>query len=361
MNHERVPTRKERRNLLWLLYVALGLLGVWLMLRFVFPWLAPFLFALLMARFIEPCVLWLAKRTGWRRGICAVLCSLLALAIGFLFIGFLISRLIGAMGAFAEDLPNLMGQAAETLSWMERSFNRYVAAAPMETQAMIQTVIDGIAAMADELPGRMSTYLFNSATTIASAFPRIIFVVLTYIIALVFISASYPQIMGFIARQIPPKWRERGQEFRQGFTKTLGKWLKAQGILILVAFVLLAIAFFILGVRHWYLVAFLVALIDALPVLGVGTVLIPWAMISLITGDFAHAVGLIVTYGVVSLTHHILGARLVGAQLGLHPVATLIAMYIGFSAAGVLGLLVFPFLLLFVKKCHDEGLLKLWK
>ncbi len=98
----------------------------------------------------------------------------------------------------------------------------------------------------------------------------------------------------------------------------------------------------ILKVPYALLLAGIVAIIDALPILGTGTVLLHWALVALITGNGALALGLVLTYGTVSLVRSVLEPKLVGQGISLHPVATLLAMYVGFSACGVLGMVLFP-------------------
>ena len=102
-------------------------------------------------------------------------------------------------------------------------------------------------------------------------------------------------------------------------------------------------------------------MIDALPVLGTGTVLIPWALIALAAGQPVRAVTLLAVYGVVSLVRSFLEPKLVGRQLGLHPLATLMAMYVGFSCIGIPGMLLFPMALLVLRQLDASGSLRLWK
>ena len=115
--------------------------------------------------------------------------------------------------------------------------------------------------------------------------------------------------------------------------------------------------------RHPYalLLAFLIAFIDALPVFGTGTVLIPWALLSCITGRVPYGIALAALYAVIALVRSVMEPKLVAAQAGLPPLAALVAMYVGFCALGVAGMLLFPLALLFIKQLHDAGLLHLWK
>lgn len=352
---------KQQRMLTWIAYAALAVGAMFLLFRFLLPWLAPFLLAFLTAHLIEPIVRFLMKRGKLQRGFACVVCSILVLALMITMVGFLIGRLLSGISSFVQNLPDLVGQMSYGFSQMDGAIHRFVIAAPVETQDIIQSAIDGFTAMVTELPAALSTRLLGVVASMATGFPRLFLFTITYAIGVLFISIGYPQVTAFIRRQIPDKWRERARTLRQDIAQTMIKWCRAQVMLIGVTFVLLTISFLILRIPYALLLAVLIAIIDALPVLGTGTVLIPWAILSALGGDVTLGVGLGITYGLVSITHSFMEPRLVGGQLGLHPVATLMAMYIGFASVGVVGMITFPFLLILLKQFHDRGHLRLWK
>lgn len=352
---------KHQKILTWVLYAALGLLGLWAGFRFVLPWAAPFLLALLTARLIEPLVRLLIRKWKMKRAFAAILCSALTLALMLTLVGLGISQAMNGASNVAQNLPDIAAELGYLFSRVERRLYHFVIAAPVETQAMIQTAIDSVTTMFEEMPNELSSVLLSFATSVAAAFPRVFLFVLTYAISVLFMSMSYPQVIGFLLRQIPLRWHDKLRRLRQDLRGTFIKWLKAQAKLIGVTFVILTVAFFVLRVNHALLFAALIAVIDALPVLGTGTVLIPWAILSLVSGDVTLGAGLAITYGLVSITHSVMEPRFVGQQLGLHPVATLMAMYLGFRVIGVFGMITFPMLLLFVKQIHDQGHIRLWR
>ena len=132
---------------------------------------------------------------------------------------------------------------------------------------------------------------------------------------------------------------------------------QAQGLLMLITFGELAAGFLLLRVELSLLLAGLVALVDALPVFGTGTVLLPWAVLALLGGDVRMSVGLLVLYSVISLVRSLLEPRLVGARVGLPPLAALVCMYVGFQALGVLGMLLAPLAAVLARQLWDSGLL----
>ena len=115
----------------------------------------------------------------------------------------------------------------------------------------------------------------------------------------------------------------------------------------------------LLGLRYALLLAVLTAVIDALPVLGAGTVLLPWAVYDLLTGNVPLALGLAITYAAVTVLRSAIQAKLLGDQLGLHPLASLAAIYAGWTLWGVMGMLLFPILAICVKQALPG--LELWR
>jgi len=352
---------KREKLISFILYGAVGAGILWLAVRFVLPWALPFLLALLTARLMEPGVRFLMRKIHVKRSFAAVVCSVAMLLIISSLISLAVNQALNGVSSLAQNLPDMVSRMGHLFSRLELALYRFVIAAPVETQAMIQTAIYGVRAAAEELPGTLSSALLSFAADAATAFPRFFLFILTYAISVLFISLSYPQVTAFLLRQIPAKWHERVRGFGQDLLQTLIKWLRAQLMLIAVTFVLLTLAFLILGIPYGILLAALIALIDALPVLGTGTVLIPWALISFLGGDASLGIGLALTYGLVSITHSIMEPRFVGNQLGLHPLATLMAMYLGFRLIGVLGMISFPLGFILLKQFHDQGYVRLWR
>ena len=142
---------------------------------------------------------------------------------------------------------------------------------------------------------------------------------------------------------------------------TFWKWLKAESILCLVTFCMLLIGFLYLRLDYALLTAVVVAVIDALPVLGTGTVLIPWSVFHLLLGSAPKGLALLALYAIILLVRSLLEPRLMAAQVGLPSLTALLAMYLGFCLFGVGGMLLLPVALLFVKQLQDGGFIRLWK
>lgn len=301
------------------------------------------------------------SRMGLRRGISASICSILAiLALGAVIV-LAVTRIAAYVGNFLTNLPDLLGDAGNFLTRIKLLMKNSVSAAPLETQKIADSILESFSELMAGIPATISAWTLGAASAIASGLPKFIMFFFTYIISVFFISSGYPIIIKFIMRQIPPRWHSRVLTVKEDFFFALVKWFKAQLILMAFTFAQLAISFTILDIPYGILLALVVALIDALPVFGTGTVLIPWAVISLIGGETVLAMGLAITYGIVSLIRSIIEPRLVGDQFGISPIATLVAMYIGYCTFGVMGMIFFPFGIMMLKQLNDRSYIRLWK
>ncbi len=132
-------------------------------------------------------------------------------------------------------------------------------------------------------------------------------------------------------------------------------------MITLITFLELFVAFTVLGIKYAFLIALVIAVIDILPVLGTGTVLIPWSIFLLLIGDYYTGIALIIVYIVIAVIRQIIEPKIVGKYIGLYPLLTLVAMYTGLRVMGVLGLITFPLIIIIVKKLNDDGKLHLFK
>ena len=184
---------------------------------------------------------------------------------------------------------------------------------------------------------------------------------MTTVLAVYFTSLSYPSILAFLKRQLPPAWQGRCREAAHCFRSTILKWLRAELLLILATFGILLAGFVWMRLDYALLAAVFTALVDALPVLGTGTVLFPWALGCFLMGSTERGLSLLVLYAVGLIVHTLLEPRLLAGQADLPPITALLAMYVGFRFMGVGGMILLPIVLLLLKQFQDAGVIRLWK
>ena len=176
-----------------------------------------------------------------------------------------------------------------------------------------------------------------------------------------FFSASFPTVNAFLLAQLPESLRRRfeglGADLRSGF----GGLLRAQLLLMGLCFLELLAAFLLLGVRAAPILAGVTALVDALPVFGTGVVLLPWTLYCLLLGQTSRGLGLLLSWGLAELTRNAAQAKLLGDQIGLNPLTSLLSVYVGWRVAGVGGMLLFPLGAMALVRLNDRGVVRLWR
>lgn len=328
----------EKKELLAAAGLALGCaLGLKLL-----PLALPVLLGIAGAAALDPMILRLQERTGMGRGAAAfwTVSAALGVLTGLIFT--LGRALLHEAQGLSRQLPALL----ETLSG-------YAEALSIRLSGVARGLPDGIgdalSAWAQELGSgggalaeRLYDGLFSLVSGLLSALPGSAFFLMTLLLSWYFAAGELPRLRELAGLYLPPALAGRLDRALFAGKTALGLWLRAQLLLMGVTFCVLLLGFLVLRVRSPLLLALGVALLDALPLFGTGTVLIPWAFCAIGTGSAGLGAGLMGLYGAAALLRNILEPRLLGAQLGLSPLLTLLAIYAGWRLGGFWGMLLLP-------------------
>ena len=353
--------RERLGQLLRLIYIAAGAFAVWLVIKYALIWIMPFIIAFLIARLIEPAVSFLTKKFRFKRGFAAAACTMLVFAVIISLLVTVIGRIVYELSALTKDLPGLLSELGKLFKALGAKLDGYISGAPEELRGYLQSLTDGFSQKGADMLGAVTSKIVSLLSAAASLSPKIVLFIFTSAVSAVFISSGYREAAGFLFRQIPQRHHATMRDIKSDFFSTIGKWVKAELMLSGITFVHVLAAFFVMRIEFAFLLALLVAAVDALPVFGAGSVLVPWALLSAITGDFRRALMLGITFAVIMIIRNIMEPKLIGGQIGLPPIATLFAMYIGFCTFGVLGMAFFPVGLMMLKQLNDKGYVRLWK
>ncbi len=334
--------------------------ALWLFGRFVLPLLAPFLAAFALAAASESAVRALVRR-GLPRRFAALGPVLLTLALLLALPVLLIGQLSSFSSLFAREAPRLAGAAAERLGELESFLSRYAETLPEELGGMFHATLHTAGDALRALPGTLSARLLAFAAKTAQDGPGILLFAVTFFLGTYFFSASYPEVLAFLRAQLPERLRRRADELAVELRSSFGGWLRAQLILAAVTFFELLVLFWLLGLRLALPLAAVTALIDALPVFGTGAVLVPWAAGELLFSRFGRALALLLGWAISALGRNLLQAKLLGDQIGIHPLLSLLSLYVGWRLWGVGGMIVFPLLAATLQQLGERGVLRLWK
>lgn len=344
-------TQKHIRFLLGLLYTALAFGAVILLL----PGLLPFLFGWGVSCLLEPIVRFISKKTGLRRSWVSAVVLLLFLALFTAVSFFLIRRLWYELTLLSTQLPTWMSFLRGLSHRLDTLIYRWTVAVSPDIRSALQTILTRVTAQMGTLVSSLGTTLLERCANVMLSLPRTALFLFTALLACYFFLAGRPTLTAFFRRQLPERWLCKLDRFTQRLKRALGSWLRAQGILMTVTFSLLAVGFLLMGAEPAILLAAGIALLDALPVFGTGTILLPWALLCVLTAELQRGISLVVLYIVLWFTRSLLEPKLIANQAGLHPLAALVAMYLGFSLFGVAGMLLAPLGAVLLRQLWDSG------
>lgn len=207
-----------------------------------------------------------------------------------------------------------------------------------------------IISFGDKISGVAFSFIGNAAKFI----PNMLFTTVVIIVATYYFAVDRIKINCFFLSLFPKNIRKSLKSVKNLLSETVGKYLRAYGLLFLITFAQLLLLFWIMGINYAFILAIVIALVDILPVVGTGTVLIPWAVISFITENLSRGIWLLVGYGVIVVTRQVVEPKIVGKFIGLSPIAALASMYIGLKLIGIAGLFTFPIGAIILKKLLER-------
>lgn len=318
------------------------LIGVWLTVRYLVPLVAPFLIGGGIALAAEPGVNLIQRKWQWKRFPAVLLCVSLTLLLFVTLVALLGAAAVRELGSAAQYAPRIGDTIGQGMTVLEDFLVSLADRAPENIRPMlIQTVLDtfqGGNAMLQQATGKIPGVVAGIVGKVTKG----VLTVGTGIIAGYMISVRLPRIRQWISDHLPENWTKRGLPALKKAKKTFGCWAKAQLKLMLAIWIVVSVGLILLKIPYGFLWAVFVAMVDAVPILGTGTILIPWAVVSFLQGNTNQGGGLMAIYGIASFARSILEPRLVGKSLGLDPLLSLAAVYIGFQVWGVPGLILAP-------------------
>ncbi len=330
-------------------------LGLWLAVRYLLPVFVPFLIGGIIALMAEPGVGLLQRRLKWPRLPAVGFCVSLSLLLTAALMSFLCAIAVRELGAVAKMAPQLGQTVGQSMVVLEDFLVSLADRAPDNLRpVMVQTVLNTFqngTTLLNQVTGKLPGLVAN----LIGRLSRGALTVGTGVLAGFLISARLPKMRRWLHRHLPKSWNEKILPAAKHIRKTFGGWLKAQLKLSCVTWLLVSLGFLLLGVDKGLLWAGVVALVDAVPVLGVGTVLVPWSVVSFLQGDTLQGAGLLAIFGTAWLVRSILEPRLVGKSLGLDPLVSLAAFYIGFKLWGIAGMILAPVTAALLKGLLESG------
>lgn len=324
----------------------------------------PFFIAGILAWLMEPIIKFLMEKFKMSRRMSSIIIITLTivLLVALVILGSIFA--VTEIASFSKDLgpiiTNVILTFEDELNVVANKLGEYI---PKE-------VIDAVISSITDFVSNAGIYIQNFLGKVLEfvlSVPTIILNVIVTILALIFFAKDRIYIIDLMEHHFPRKWIKNVAEVIKEIFSTFGSYMKVYGKILLVTFAELFLAFSILKaigfeLANIFLLAVIIAIVDILPILGVGTVLIPWFLWELVIGNTKFGITLAIVYFVILIIRQLIEPKLVSKQLGIHPLITLFAMYAGFKAFGFSGLIFGPIILMILRcifaKSLEKGLFK---
>ena len=335
------------------LALILGVAVLWLAIAYCLPVLLPFGIGLLVARLAHPLAGRLQRGLHLPRWLATFLCVSGVFALLAAGVWLLVKTLLSQLGALAQALPGIMASLADPLARLEQWLLHLCGRAPGELGSALQGWMASLLQRGSMLGERLSGMALSMMGDVVAGLPDVLLFTVTAVLSSFMLCARLPELRRAVRRKLPLRWRTQLKTLSNQLKTVLNGWCKAQLKLLIVTFGIVTAGLMLMRLPYAILLGAVIALIDALPVFGSGTILLPWGAIVLLQGNTQRGLGLVLLYAVAALTRTTLEPRLLGRQLGLPPLLTLIALYSGFRLCGVLGMLLFPIGAILLRQCYD--------
>ncbi|OUQ23747.1 sporulation integral membrane protein YtvI [Lachnoclostridium sp. An131] len=322
-----------------LLFLASVLLVCLLLPRLILFFM-PLVIGWIIAMIANPLVRFMEKRMKIVRKHSSMLIIIGAVALVVFGGYFAISRIAREIYGFIGTLPELYNFFLQDLAETENNLQGIMSRFPPNLTESLSRLIDSLTNSLGDIIGTIGTPTVAAAGSIARNIPNALINVIFAVLSAYFFIAEREKILQWGREHTPDTVRQKWQFIMGKFRKAVGGYFKAQFKIMGVVALILLTGFAILRINYAVLFALLIALLDFLPFLGTGTVLIPWAVLKILSADYEFAVGLIIIYLVSQLVRQLIQPKIVGDTIGLNPLATLFCMFIGYKIGGIVAMII---------------------
>lgn len=325
--------------------LALLVLALWLLQAVGLPLLslfAPFVAALITAAILHPLIRLLQRRLGVPRKFSTLLILLLLFGLLGAGIGYLGYAGGVELVALVQNWNGLLESLQSTLDQIEIMSAQLWRLVPAQLTAAVESVTQGFMEWLSSAMPNLLNAAVEYTTDKARGVPDVVLALIIYIMACYMLTVDYPYLRSQAVQHTHQRLLHFLKQVRDTALAAFGGYLRAEFLLSVVVFFILLVGFFVIGQPYGLLLALVLAVMDFIPIIGAGTVMVPWAVVDLFMGNYFHAVQLMVIWGAIALFRRVGEPKFVGDQTGLSPIASLISIYIGWRLAGMLGMILGP-------------------
>lgn len=352
----------KRKFIVNIVYIITLFAVAYFVFKYAILWVLPFLIGFLIASLLKPITEFITRITHIKRNGVSIFVIGVFYFVIVITIWFLTALLWNEISGLIKIMPGLYFNKIEPLLLTVNDWivERVQTLSPQFADTLSNMVVSGLQYLASIMKN-LSIYLVSAITNIISNLPLYLISVIFTIVCSFFISVDYKNITSFIRRQLPDRFNSNLVEAKRFLSGTLLKMVKAYAIILSITFIEMIIGMSILKVKYGLPIAAIVAVLDILPLIGTGGILIPWAIIGLVSKDYRMGLGILIIYAVITIVRNTIEPRIVGHQIGLNPVVTITAMYAGLRIFGFIGFICAPMISILIKHLNDTGRIHIYK
>ncbi len=352
--------KTERRRKFIINVIFWGIIAAFLIffIRKFINVLMPFVIAAIVAMIIKPVAKWASRKLRVPRKAAAIVCVIIfyLLLCGVLLL--IASSLVNFVKDTAAKVPSWYYNTVEPAVHNVANYIKEISdgALNINFDAVTSEVLTSLASMATSLSGK----LLGWVTTVITNVPGLLLNILICVIATLFMAADWTHVSAFVKAQIPGDYISLMSNIRSHFRKVIKSYARSYLLILSITFCEVFLGITLFGYNHTLIIALCVAIVDILPVLGCGTVMIPWALITALSGNFMRGLALFLLWCIITVVRNYIEPRIIGKHVGLHPIVTLMSMVVGTYIFGGIGLFGLPISIAVLVSLREGGILKLY-
>lgn len=335
---------KKRDFLVNISFISVILIMIYLVSRFMLSFLLPFIIGLLLSYLVQKPAVKIAQKTVLSKGVCAsvlVTVTYVFVITAVIFIGIWAFNMLSDFISNNENIKSI----EFALEKMQRSINNVLQNFPEDFAQNISLVF---AQLKEDALSRLAGFVSAFATNTARSVPSFLFGCVVTIVASFYIAKDYDKLFRFVSGFLSKKTVDNIKVIKDIIAQNILSFAKGYVILLAVTFAELLVGFWLLGIKRAVFLAVIIALVDVLPVIGTGTVLIPWALLNIFTDNISKGILLLLLYILITVIRNFIEPKIIGEKMGLNPLFMLIVIFVGLRLAGVAGMLILPIALIVV-------------
>lgn len=347
--------RKYGKACVNLILVVIIVLGCLFVVPEIIPLFMPFIIGWFLAWLANPPVRFFEEKIKIKRkaGSALVIISVIA---GICFLIYAIgNRLVKELIGMLRIMPEIWHEIEIEFVGLSQKWSKVIESLPREVVEKAEELGETIGTEMSVIVGELSVPTADAVGNLAQNIPGIIIAVIMCLLSAYFFVAEKDYVSNLLKKILPASWTKKCLLLKKTTIDVIVGYLKAQFKIEIWIYLLLAAGLMLLKVRYGYFIAVPIALLDILPVFGTGTVLVPWALFKLLSGNYMYALGLLIIWGVGQLVRQIIQPKMIGDSMGMPPIPTLVLLYVGYKIAGVIGMIVAVPLGILVLAMNDAG------